>query len=221
MMTVFTIVYNNYGKFLPNWIENMQTQTVKPKIIIVLGKNHGANEDLINKMLKHFDHKIIYSESDVMGTLRNLAIKEIETEWMLYFSVDDKLLSNAVEEITSEECDVVALRFINKEANGREYNKKSGIFTKENIKNWRELTAIPGYIAVKGKYYYEDIEIPNYPYMFQLASKGLKQKHSKNICAIYQRRTTSHGYQSSRKNRFIEFIKIINQYADFYTKEEK
>ena len=64
-ITVFTIIYNNYGKFLDKWLKNLYKQTVRPsKIIVVLGKNHDVDR------FKYKDITFILKDSDNMGTLR-------------------------------------------------------------------------------------------------------------------------------------------------------
>ena len=51
-MTLYTIAYNGYGKFLEEWCKNAVNQTTKPsKIIIVLGENHGADIQILKKII--------------------------------------------------------------------------------------------------------------------------------------------------------------------------
>jgi len=93
-ITVFTIIYNNYGEFLPDWLWYLKQQTEQPKeIIVVLGKNHGVDKTKFDKV------KFIECDSDVMGTLRNEAIRAKRFKKCLYFSVDDELLPNALADI--------------------------------------------------------------------------------------------------------------------------
>jgi hypothetical protein len=232
MITVFTIAYNGYGSFLPAWCDNIRKQKSKAdKVIIVLGKDHGANVDDLNKIMTDYDFTIIESDSDVMGVLRNLALDKIKTKWMLYFSADDILLPNAIETIKKSKADVVALTYIDRNTKGGEKIVKSAIFNKVNIVNWIRLYAVPGYCAVKSKIKgkkirYEDIEIPNYPYLFELASAGANFEHSEDVVAVYARREKSHGDINFKNNRFKEFSKYINDkarqhYIDNLNKSEK
>jgi len=211
-ITIYTIIYNNYGMFLKEWLKNVKLNKPK-KIIVVLGKNHGVE----NKK-QYIGVKFIEIDSDIMGTLRNAAIEHIETEWSLYFSVDDILLPNAVEDIISHNSDAVTLRYINEDTLGNKTDRISAYYNIKDIPKWKQID-IPGYIAIKGKYLYEDIEIPNYPYLFKLALLGLKIEHSKDICAIYKRRENSHGNISLKTNRYIKFTKTIDNYAKMYYRE--
>lgn len=216
MLTVFTIAYNGYGKFLNKWVENAK-QSNADKIIVVLGKEHGADI----KYLKSQDVKVIESDSEVMGTLRNLAIDESDTEWLLYFSADDELLPNAKDEIINKsKYDVVCLKYIEVSTNGVECERKSASFNKTDLRNWRKNT-IPGYIAFKREINgvtvrYEDIEIPNYPMLFYLASIDAKFVNTKDVCARYIRRPKSHGYNSARNGKWQEFTKTLDESARKY-----
>jgi len=210
---------------LTKWIDNIKKQKVE-KIIIVLGKKHGADIKKIKEQLEGIDYEIIKSNSCVMGTLRNEAIKNIKTEWMLYFSADDELLDNVIEEIEkrSKENDVVALKYMDVGINGGETLRASALFTLEKMLDWKRIYMVPGYIALKRKHkgrilYYETIEIPNYPYLFLLTSKGLKMDHTQNVCAMYRRRQHSHGELAVQNNRFVDYSKIIDKYAVQYLKK--
>jgi len=226
-ITTFTIAYNDYGKFLPQWIDNIKKQDTKvEKIIIVLGKKHGANIKKLEEQLKDIDYEIIKSKSSRMGTLRNEAIRKIKTEWMLYFSADDELMPNAITEIEqkSKDNDVIALRYIDVDVNGGETPRESAIIPLECVLDWKKEYMVPGYIAVKRKHnnrilYYENIEIPNYPYLFLLASKGLKMANTDQVCAMYRRRKHSHGDLAIQNNKFIDYSIIIDESAKHYLKK--
>lgn len=217
-VTVYTIIYNNYGKFLNNWINCINHQSVKPsEIIVVLGKDHGVEK------YKFPNIKFIESDSIVMGHLRNLAIKEITSEFMLYFSVDDILLSNALETLLKySKYDVIALTFEDIQIMGTSKRRKSAIFDKSNMHSWKSLYNIPGYIMVRTnlngiKPYYEEIEIPNYPYLFMLGSLTNRQIQTTETLAQYKRREKSHGDTSSKNGRWQTFIEYIDEYAKQYS----
>lgn len=42
-ITVFSIVYNGYGRFIQQWNEYMDKQTIPVKKFVVLGHEHGAD----------------------------------------------------------------------------------------------------------------------------------------------------------------------------------
>ena len=209
-MTIYTIAYNGYGRFIEEWVNNVKKQSTPPsEIIVVLGKNHGLVE-------RPSGVTYIESESDVMGTLRNLAIRKAKSEWLLYFSADDILLPNAIDEIQKVDADAVALRYI--EVNKHRVTKQSALI--EDILGWNR-EPLPGYVAHKRKHnnkilYYEDIEIPNYPFLFLLRAKGIVIKPTENECAIYIRRVGSHGDLSHRSKKYKDYSKYIDERARYY-----
>lgn len=216
-MTLYTIIYNYYGPFLTGWLENAQNQTIKfDKIIVVLGKNHGVD------ITKHIGVEFIESESETMGTLRNLAMSVIDTEWALYFSVDDILYPDAVETLKKySKYDAVALSYEDVYNSYKSLERQSAIFTLDNMEKWQDIYKIPGYIAVRTNIngvrpLYEEIEIPNYPYLFQLAKIGAKQIQTSEIIAMYRRRRKSHGDKSQRTGKFRDYAKYIDERAIYY-----
>lgn len=233
-ITVFTTVYNNYGIFLHQWIENIKKQTIKVnKIVIVLGLNHGADIDNLKKLLEGYEYEFVfYDKSACMGLLRNLAIDKIDTTWRLYFSVDDELLPNAIEEIynKSKDNDAVTLKYIDEKPGRTSIERESAHYNMDNIKRWVGLYPVPGYIANKNKINgevirYESHDIPNYPFLFMLAYMEINIDHTDNICAIYHRRPNSHGDKAQKNNKYKIFKRTLdarmNYYIDLYKKENK
>jgi hypothetical protein len=66
--------------------------------------------------------------------------------------------------------------------------------------NWRSAN-VPGYIAVNGTVEYENIEIPNFPYLFKLRSMQYPMAQTDEVVAIYVRRCGSHGDINTNKFR--------------------
>ena len=218
-IAVFTIIYNNYGQFFKTWYECVMNQTIKPsEIICVLGKDHG-----VENIEDYEDVRFISVDSNIMGTLRNKGLKNSTSEWLLYFSVDDILLPNALEEIKKHsDKDVVCLRYKDIRVNCKALDSKSAMFSKRDIKNWRN-NAVPGYIAYKRvindiEVTYEDIEIPNYPFLFLLASINATYIDTDNICAEYKRRLKGHGHTSGANGRWKKFRDYIDKSASRYSK---
>lgn len=212
MITVFTTVFNNYGRFIPQWIEWLKKQSVIPQIIIVLGKDHGADI----KHLKKNKIKYYICDSDNMGKLRNTALKHIKTKWWMYFSVDDELLSHACEEIIDTDADAVSLRFnlISVDGSVVEDCHSPCINTIEQLNNWQRCWG--GYVAVKGNTdlrFNEHIEVPNLTLHFELFKRGLKTVRSKGTSAIHHRWSGSHHFRSKniRKQSVDEIEKNKNE----------
>ncbi len=206
MITVFTIVYNNYGRFIPQWVEWMKKQTIKPKLLIVLGKEHGADI----KYLKDNNIKYVLCDSDNMGKLRNAGLEQVKTKWWLYFSVDDELLPHACEEIVNTDADAVSLTFDVIKPDGKvlkEYHSPC-INTIEELNNWQRCWG--GYVAIKGNTdirFNENIEVPNLTLHFELFKRGLKTVRSNGTSAIHHRWNESHHFRSKNiRKSFIDEI---------------
>jgi hypothetical protein len=218
-ITIFTIVYNNYGVFLDRWVKFVK-RTHPKEIIVVLGKNHGVDTSLFEGV------KFIECDSDVMGTLRNEAIKAKRFKRCLYFSVDDELLPNATQQIMKkmdQGFKVVGLKYNdiiiigNKTtAKGEKSDICAGTVRDSFIgepKNWRKSN-VPGWVAVEGKYLYEEIEVPNYPYLFQL--KDLPKANTEEVVANYKRRKGSHGDIAKEGNFQSKFVEEIEKWRKHY-----
>jgi len=211
-ITVFTVVYNNYGHFIPQWVEWMSKQTEKPKLLVVLGKDHGANIEWLNE--NNIDY--VLCDSDNMGKLRNIGLKEVKTEWWLYFSVDDELLPHTCEEVTNSDADAVSLTFDVIEPDGtiKKDCHSPCITTIEELNNWSRCWG--GYVAVKGNTdirFREDIEVPNLTLHFELFKRGLKTVRSNGVSAIHHRWSESHHFRSKniRKSFVDEIEKTKNE----------
>lgn len=217
MITVYGIVYNGYGKFIPQWVDWLKKQTIKPKMIIGLGKDHGADMLWLEK------NKIKYIEcnSDNMGVIRNATKKHIKTKWELYLSIDDELLPHACEEILNspDDVDAVSLNFDAIEPTGEvSYNCHSPMInTLDELQNWKKCWG--GYVAVKGNHdilYREDIEVPNLTFHFELFKRNLKTVRSSTVCVIHHRWAESHHFRNQHRN----FISQIDAVKDEMFKEE-
>jgi len=206
MITVFTIVYNNYGRFIPQWVEWLKKQTIKPKLLIVLGKEHGADIEY----LKDNNIKYVLCDSDNMGKLRNKGLKQVKTEWWLYFSVDDELLPHTCEEIVNTDADAVSLTFDVVEPDGKVLKECHSpcINTIEELNNWQRCWG--GYVAIKDNTdirFNEHIEVPNLTLHFELFKRGLKTVRSNGTSAIHHRWNESHHFRSKNiRKSFVDEI---------------
>lgn len=219
-ITVFTIIYNNYGKFLDKWLKNLYKQTVRPsKIIVVLGKNHDVDR------FKYKDITFILKDSDNMGTLRNAGLKEVKTDWWFYFAVDDELLPHACEEIINTDADAVSIRFDAINIDGRLLKDQNSphLQTINDVKNWLNQKW-GGYTAIRGNTdlrYNEDVEVPNLTLHFELFKRNLNVVKSKSILVIHHRWSESHHFKSAKDGSRRNSIKEIDKIAKELVKEKE
>lgn len=217
-ITIFTIVYNGYGRFLPQWVEYMRKQTVVPKMIVVLGKDHGADIDF----LKENKVKIVEVDSANMGVLRNAGLREVKTEWWLYFSSDDELLPNACEYIINQEADAVSIKFDVIQPNGSlTPNCKSPCMNSiKDLQKWKQYWG--GYVAIKGNHdlrFNENIEVPNLTMHFELFRRGLKTISSVSSLIVHHRWDGSHHFKSTATGKCKIFIDEIEKTKNEVIKE--
>lgn len=220
-ITVFTVVYNNYGHFIPQWIEWMKKQTVKPKILVVLGKEHGADIEWLDK------NKIDYvsCDSENMGVLRNAGLKEVKTDWWFYFAVDDELLPHACEEIINTDADAVSVRFDVINIDGRLLKDQNSphLQTINDVKNWKN-TKWGGYTAIRGNHdlrYNEDVEVPNLTLHFELFRRNLKVVKSNSILVVHHRWADSHHFRSEKDGSRRKSNKEIDRIAQQIVKDKE
>ena len=215
-ITVYTIVYNEYGRFIPQWVEWLKLQTFTPEIMIILGKNHGADI----QYLKDNNIKYYTSRSDNMGKLRNIALNNIDRDsWKLYFSVDDELLPTACEKIVNAPTDVYSLKFRVINPNNMVVNNcMSPVVNEDNdLKNWRKYRW-GGYVAHKDPdvRYDEKIEIPNLLLHFELYKNGNKSSLSEEELAVCHRWQESHGFRTEKTKVRIDVGNYIDKYVEEY-----
>lgn len=205
-ISVVTVVYNGYDRFLDRWIECAKRQTVKPhEIIVVLGENcdrYDHDNDGV-RFIKHDEHT-------TMGALRNIGLRETTGDKILYFSADDVLMDNALEEIQNTEGDIIALKYVDT-ATG--ITRQTPKIERHKIPAWAmHYTDAAGYVAFRKGLKYEDTDFPNYPLLFDAFNKGMKFNVTENVCAIYVRRGDSHSKSGHVKDGLKEIKKYVKQY---------
>ncbi len=218
---IITIAYDGYGRFLMDWFGSIYRQTKRPKeVVVVLSNRHNFSKkdrDVIVKMgeMLKIEVKIIEEkERKSIGELRNIGIKEMKTDWILYFSADDVLMENAIEEIDraraairsgsviKEEVDVVALRYY-QECYYERVKKETPLPERRKMKDWRKYYYNSGYIAFKRNAWeeskYEKNDYPNFPFIFQLVYLGKRFSRTEKECAVYIKRADSHSGKRTQK----------------------
>lgn len=204
-IALIAIAYNGYDEFIPRFINAINNQVVKPdEVVIVLGDNcrdYGWNAEGV---------KFIRSDKKTMGELRNVAIDNSTSDYILYFSIDDILMPNAIKDIKETTGDIIALKYMD---TASAFVKVTPEIKQNLIRKWVEnYTDSAGYIAFKRGIRYDDTEFPNYPLLFKAFKEGYNFNITNNICAIYVRRQGSHSRQGKVSNGLKEIEKYVNKY---------
>lgn len=204
-ITAFTIAFNGYGAFIPRWLKSVQSQTCPAhEIIIVLGHNHGLQEIPNGVKVLYYDHPA------TMGFLRNLAVDTATGDYLFYFSADDILLGNALQEISKVNADFIALRYYHE----GELRVTPMIMT-DLLPYWkRYYIGACGYVAFKKGLRYEDTDYPNYPLLFQAYTKKYLSGRTEEPGAVYIQRQNGHGQSVINNGQAIsEIEKYLLKYG--------
>ena len=220
-ITVFSVVYNGYGRFIPQWNEYLNKQTIPVKKFIVLGRDHGADM----QYLKDNNIDYIYYDSTVMGVLRNKGVERITTNWWFYFAIDDELLPHACEEIINTDADAVSIRFDVIDIDGRLLKDQNSphLQTINDVKNWKK-TKWGGYTAIRGNHdlrYNEDVEVPNLTLHFELFKRNLKVVKSNSVLVVHHRWADSHHFRSEKDGSRRKSIEEIDRIAQQIVKDKE
>ncbi len=205
-MKILTIAFNGYGQYLPRLLESIDAQTEKPdEVIIVLGKDHGY------EWKKKKGIRVIETNLTCLGSLINVGMEYVN-DWVLYFSADDVLYPNAIEEIKKVDADIVTLKY-----HLREELKETPEISLDKLKDWKEhYMWASGYFAFPKQKVLES-DFWKYPLLFKAASQGKTIKPTENPCAKYIQREKSHGAGQNIWNA----MNIIGKYAEKYSQNPK
>lgn len=205
-ITVFTIAFNGYGEFIPRWLKSVESQIYPAhEIIIVLGYRHGLQNNFNISGVK----AINYGLPTTMGFLRNLAVDMATGDYIFYFSADDILFGNALQEISNVKADLIALRYYQENR-----LRVTPEITVEQLKKWtKHNIGACGYVAFKKGLRYEDTDWPNYPLLFQAYTKRYTFKPTEAPGAIYLQRRDGHGLLT--KNN-VKGESVVRKYLSLY-----
>jgi len=224
---IVTICYNGYGRFIKDWCESIARLTTVPDqvTIVALGENHGLGDiNYFNILSKVPKVKIVYvKEFKNMGDARNIAVRETPTEWIMYFSADDVIVKDALEEFEKyKDSDVIAISYLEESHWGQIHQTRTKLapknLTKENILDWKKCFII-GHSPFRRSMWEkspfidgEDGEYPNYPFWFGLAKLGARFARTDKPCTIYRYRHNGHFANHRKGETHKKIVEIIKKY---------
>lgn len=109
---VVTSAWGDYGRYLPEWIESVEAQTLRPAQITIIDAgmtdSTAARLRLARCPIPWRWKKIKYAG---MGRARNAAVEATETEWIMHLDADDTLFPYALADVATEahRADVVSI----------------------------------------------------------------------------------------------------------------
>lgn len=198
---IVTIAYNGYGRFLPQWCKFISEMSKQPTAATaVLGKDHGLTPEQQSECLRYVPYlKIVEAPKarQLMGVLRNVAVKHTHTEWVQFLSVDDMILPFAIEEYEQFErdADYICIQWLTR-----------GLGRREQL----HISPLPEAMAARGgkgfviahspfrrwlwkKAPYEKHDYPNQPFLASCVTNGARFIQTERPCTVYLRRPDSHA----------------------------
>lgn len=209
-----TIAYKGYGQFIDQWLDAIaKSNTLPDQVVIVLGKDHNyTNQSLIPEKYPNLPIQLVYAE-DVpakMGTLRNVAVENTTTEWVMYLSVDDILMPEAIDEFArlEDQADYICISW-NSFALWRGYETEPMFHKGKTPEYLYRMSNGKGFIVSHSPYRrafwemspYMDHDYPNAPFLADMILNGARFVSTKVPCTTYLKRYNSHAAKLGRRGR--------------------
>lgn len=199
---VVTIAYNSYGRFIRQWCDAISQSTVKPdQVTVLLGMAHGATVEDIKYCRELLPGIVIkkFDQARPMGFLRNIAISNTMTEWILYLSIDDILLPEAIRHynfvVNKTGADFICAQWITRGLGMSEDLHKSP-HPAEMAERYGKGFIVghsPYRRIVWEKTRYEDTDYPNQPFVGAAVANGFVFAKATRPGTVYLRRPDSHS----------------------------
>lgn len=198
---ICTSFYNGYGKYLDRWLNSVLNMNPLPDHITIVasGKDNGFafktgyNESETIALPKV---KFIYLPEHIsMGHARNEAVKNTESDYVLYLDVDDEIVPNALQIYSNYEgYDVISGGLSIK---GDKPNREL-IFNASNERQLKGKHCCCSHALYKKELwekspYIESNDYIDQPLWIGFAKLGASFIGTKEICTIYNTSKTGHN----------------------------
>jgi glycosyltransferase involved in cell wall biosynthesis len=118
-LSIVTTASGGYGKYFPDWVQGILSQTLRPaEICIVTHGNVADRERAVEAARRleaagHIVRRMHHAEQLNLGTARNAAVAISSSEWVMHADVDDILFPHCLETVAPlmPSCEIVALGF--------------------------------------------------------------------------------------------------------------
>jgi glycosyltransferase involved in cell wall biosynthesis len=218
---ICTIVYSGYGRFIEEWAVALDKLTVKPsRITLVLGDDFG---DFSTFFPNNLNVQILHASGTNMGHLKNLAVEDTKTDWIIMLEVDDPILPNALEEFKKhQDGDLIICPFkmvdkviipkptLEEIASGELWLTAHKNFFHGSVPFRRTLWE-------KNKFNEEDNGSCSTALFFMdCAKENAKLSFTEEPCLVYNRRSDSHSMiNSNERNKRATMIKNYKKTPKF------
>lgn len=204
-ISLVTIAFNGYGRFLGQFLAFASSMSPKPKeIVVVLGKNHGCKDigllECIYPGVKIFQYK----KKPTFGKLRNIAIGKTKSEWTWFVSVDDKPMSDAIRTFKRAvanypEADYLCAQWytIGLGEPLKLHKSPTPGESAMRLRNGERMGFIIAHSPFKRELWekspYKNTDLPNYDFVAKCVTNGAVFAKTDKPTTTYLRRDTSHA----------------------------
>lgn len=201
---IVTVAFNDYGRFLPQWCKSISELWTPPSAVTVaLGKKHGLTTEALEEARSYTPQlKVVRSVkvTPTMGNMRNVAVKNTDTEWIQYLSIDDLILPWAIDEYSrfAEEADFISIKW----QSSKEWIPDSEVIEhqaripEQMAKNHQGRGFIVNHSPYRRSLWenrpYLDHDYPNAPFVADCVEQGARFVVTERPCTHYLRRLDSH-----------------------------
>ena len=209
-ISLVTIAFNGYGKYLCQFLAFVSNMSPKPnEVIVVLGKDHKCRDVELAKAIYPKAKILIYKKRASFGKLRNIGINKTNSEWVWFVSIDDKPMPDAIRTfkraLKDQDGDFICSQWytIGLGRPLQPHKSPTPAEMADHINNGRG----GGFIIAHSPYKkwlweahpYRNSNLPNYDFTLHCVLSGARFVKSDKPTTTYLRRSDSHARTTLKK----------------------
>lgn len=210
---IVTAAYNGYGIYIDQWLKAISELKTKPdQVTVALGKDHGlTNEFELFDIYPDLNLKFVHCEDSrpLMGVMRNHAVEATETEWIMYLSVDDVIMPEAIDtfKVLEKDADYICISWLSRAT----WSKKADVIfhqgktPQELAQKFRGKGFIVNHSPYRRSFWeltpYMEHDYPNAPFLAGVIKNGGRFVKTDTPCTMYLRRKDSHASKLGRRGK--------------------
>lgn len=212
-ISISTIAFNDYGQFLPQWLDAVRIVSPEPdEIVVVLGRNHNT-PNLDHLKAKYPKAQFYeYEHKPTFGKLRNIGISKTSSEWVFFVSVDDIPVHDAIRTFKraikkEPDADYICAEWIRLGKYSKRFKSPYPQEMAERMRNGERAGFIIPHSPFKRwlweKHPYAETDLPNYDFVMHCMLNGANFIKGDKPTTIYKMRKESHSQSILKKDSAI------------------